>query len=180
MIRNLYPTFYNKGCEIANLLREDAGNAELEFGSWCTRATLDVIGISSFGRDFGSLKNPEDEFAVAYNQLLEPDKSKALYFVLILIFSPSVVQWIPFWDVPRMRNKISNDLHKFAYNLARERRVELNNPKLGAEELEHKNDILSLLVKSNDFTDEQLAHQILTKMAPGHETTSSALGRLCE
>jgi len=36
-------------------------------------------------------------------------------------------------------------------------------------------DIISLLVKSNDFTDEELANQAMTMMAAGHETTSSAL-----
>jgi cytochrome P450 len=36
-------------------------------------------------------------------------------------------------------------------------------------------DILSLLIKSNDFSDEDLANQTLTMLAAGHETTSSAL-----
>ena len=38
-----------------------------------------------------------------------------------------------------------------------------------------RKDILSLLVKSNDFTDHELAHQVLTFLAAGHETTSSTL-----
>ncbi|RAL66278.1 hypothetical protein DID88_005949 [Monilinia fructigena] len=36
-------------------------------------------------------------------------------------------------------------------------------------------DILSILVRSNDFSNEDLEDQLLTFLAAGHETTSSAL-----
>lgn len=53
------------------------------------------------------------------------------------------------------------------------RRTELAKEKSTADST--RNDILSLLVRSNDFTDHELAEQTLTMMAAGHETTSSAL-----
>ena len=40
-------------------------------------------------------------------------------------------------------------------------------------------DVLSLLIKSDDFSDAELIDQLLTVLAAGHETTSSALTWLC-
>jgi cytochrome P450 len=40
-------------------------------------------------------------------------------------------------------------------------------------------DLLSLLIKSNDFSDAELIDQLLTFLAAGHETTSSALTWVC-
>jgi len=40
---------------------------------------------------------------------------------------------------------------------------------------EGEDDILSLLIRSNDFSDEDLVDQLLTFLAAGHETTSSTL-----
>ena len=54
----------------------------------------------------------------------------------------------------------------------RERRAAFKkDPNLAAS----KDDIISLLIKSNDFNDDELAAQTMTMMAAGHETTSSAL-----
>lgn len=148
---------------------------EVEIGVWCTRVTLDIIGIAGFGRDFHSLKNPHDEFVEQYNMLLEPDSAKAIFFALNLMFPGKLVNSIPFWDIPKKFLNISGNLNNFAYNLSKDRRAELSSPKLSTAEKEKRHDILSLLVKSNDFTDHELAHQVLTMMAAGHETTSSTL-----
>ena len=59
--------------------------------------------------------------------------------------------------------------------MSKDRRAELSDPKRSVDEKDGRNDILSLLVKSNDFSDHELAHQVLTMMAAGHETTSSTL-----
>lgn len=40
------------------------------------------FSIAGFGRDFESLRNPDDEFVKQYNLILEPDAEKALFFVL--------------------------------------------------------------------------------------------------
>ncbi len=33
--------------------------AVMEVGSWASRVTLDIIGITGLGRDFGAIKNPK-------------------------------------------------------------------------------------------------------------------------
>ncbi|KAH8885586.1 hypothetical protein GQ53DRAFT_828972 [Thozetella sp. PMI_491] len=42
-----------------------------------------------------------------------------------------------------------------------------------------QNDILSLLIKSNNFANNELCDQLLTFLAAGHETTSAALSWVC-
>jgi len=157
------------------MLVDAAKEPEVELGVWCTRVTLDIIGIAGFGRDFDSLKNPEDEFVQQYNEVLEPDAQKALFFGLSLIFSADVILKISAWKIPRVLSQISDNLHKFGRNLSRKRRQELSSQSMNTAEKEKRNDILSLLVKSNDFTDTELSDQVLTMMAAGHETTSSTL-----
>ena len=51
MIQALYPTFWDKACEMTDMLKEHAHEPEIEMGIWSTRATLDIIGIAGFGRD---------------------------------------------------------------------------------------------------------------------------------
>jgi cytochrome P450 len=72
----------------------------------------------------------------------------------------------------RRINQIQAELISFSTNMVRDRRAAFKNDAKYAESMD---DILSLLIKSNDFSDEDLANQTLTMMAAGHETTSSAL-----
>lgn len=163
--------FWDKACELTHLLGESVNEPEIELGLWCTRVTLDIIGIAGFGRDFHSLTNHDDPFVNDYQEVLEPKPVKALFFALNLVFPYWLISRIPFWYIPRELKRISASLYQFSYNLSRERRAEFANPKID----DTRKDILSLLVKSNDFTDHELAHQVLTFLAAGHETTSSTL-----
>jgi len=175
VIRELYPVFWSKAVELTHMLKEETAKPEFEFGVWCTRVTLDIIGIAGFGRDFGSLKDHNDPFVEDYQQLLEPDAKKLGFFIASVIFSPDLVMRIPGFPVAKELNRISKNLSEFAYNMSVERRAELNDPRTAATEKAKRKDILSLLVKSNDFSDRELANQALTMMAAGHETTSNTL-----
>ncbi|KAJ8603584.1 hypothetical protein MRB53_042127 [Persea americana] len=103
-IRDLYPLFWTKACELTNDIRpaEQAEKAGAEgfvvdFGDWSMRATLDIIGyvynlssttladiysVAGLGRDFGALKDPKAELVVSYNEILEPGGEKALWFAM--------------------------------------------------------------------------------------------------
>ncbi|KAL9060316.1 MAG: hypothetical protein Q9162_000720 [Coniocarpon cinnabarinum] len=196
-IRALYPMFWAKSCEVANsmLTESDPGAAPppeafaglssppeknnggvvLEFGQWCMRSTLDIIGIAGLGRDFDSLRNPDDELQQRYHTVLEPDKKKLFWFALQLIFPQRLVSAIP-WHINTQINEIQQYLYNFARRLVETRRELFEKDKQAKETM---NDIISLLVKSGDFSDDELAHQTLTMMSAGHETTSSTLSWCC-
>lgn len=174
-IRNLYPLFWSKASELTRTLQSHTHLPELELGVWNTRVTLDIIGVAGLGQDFSSLRNHDDPFVADYQSIMEPTKNEAFFFALMLIFPYRLMSNIPFWSIPRELKRISASLYHFGYTISRSRRAELANPKLTEHSDAKRNDILSLLVKSNDFSDHELAHQVLTMMAAGHETTSSAL-----
>jgi cytochrome P450 len=157
------------------MLKEHTKEPEIELGVWFTRATLDIIGVAGFGRDFSSLKNPDEPFVRDYQALMEPKQEKAMFFLLSMYIPYRYVSRIPFWSVPRDLRRISAFLFSWGRDMAQERRAELADPKVPQSEKQKRKDILSLLVKSNDFTDAELSHQSLTMLAAGHETTSSSL-----
>lgn len=165
--------FWGKSCELANMVAPDAKAAkdgfEFEFGQWCMRSTLDIIGIAGFGRDFNALQNPKDELVERYSMILEPDKEKLLWFGLSVVFPQWIINSLP-WKVNKNLTEIQHYLYNFALTMVKTRRS-----KQATEKKVTQTDILSLLVESNDFSDHELAHQVLTMMAAGHETTSSAL-----
>lgn len=200
-IRDLYPMFWAKSCELTNsLLSESPGASDqeaaaagdmvsatdaspgttpltdahgtvLEFGQWCMRATLDIIGIAGLGRDFGSLQNPQDELVQRYHEVLEPDREKLLWFAMQVVLPQWLVSALP-WHINTKFKEIQGYLYKFALDVVQRRRQRFAQDKQAQASM---NDIISLLVKSNDFSDVELAHQTLTMMAAGHETTSSTL-----
>lgn len=92
-------------------------------------------------------------------------------------------QWfvnnIPFWNASTTAVRVTSNLNKYAFELARKRRAEIKAgeaPDAKAKNLEMRRpDILSVLISTTSLNDAQLADQILTLLAAGHETTSSAL-----
>ncbi|KAI9658858.1 MAG: hypothetical protein M1831_003884 [Alyxoria varia] len=175
-IRNLYPLFWLKASELVSVLTPpgEKGTFELDFGNWCLRATLDIIGVAGLGRDFDSLNDPNNELAARYANIVEPDFQKTLWFGLHALLPHWFIRAIP-WRINRETDTASQELYNFALQIVKDRRQSLAAPKSVDANHEHHDDILSLLVKSNDFTHSELANQVLTFMAAGHETTSSAL-----
>lgn len=157
------------------MLKDHVHEPEIELGNWFTRATLDIIGVAGFGRDFSSLKNPDEPFVKDYTALMEPKKEKLFFFLLSLYVPYRYASRIPFWRIPHELRRISKSLFQWGSDMASERRAEFANPKIPQHEKDKRKDILSLLVKSNDFTDAELSHQSLTMLAAGHETTATSL-----
>lgn len=178
-IRGLYPMFWSKSCELVGDIdpkklpaSAEGKPAEVEFGEWCSRATLDIIGIAGFGRDFNSLKTPGDPLIKEYGALLEPEGRKLFFFGANMVLPQIFLK--AFALIPGTINdeliRVQRNLNNFAMDIVKERRAQAK--KSATPE---GSDILSLLVNSNDFTDHELSDQVLTMMAAGHETTSSAL-----
>jgi len=175
VIRELYPTFWRKGRQMVEAIAQEHANGQskelttLEFNDWTTRVTLDIIGIAGFGRDFNSVNNDRDELVENYEELLKPDSSNVAYFGSSMVFPQRFINMI----MPEKNRKLSHitkTITTYALDLIRERREQL---KTRASEV--RPDILTQIVKSDVFNDQEITDQILTMLAAGHETTSSAL-----
>ncbi|KAI1081838.1 cytochrome P450 [Whalleya microplaca] len=184
-VKDLYPSFWEKGREVVQAMtrsvlaeaskQTNSGDVEkarktsvLEVGGWASRVTLDIIGLSGLGQDFGAIQDPTTELNQVYRDLLQPNKQAQILAILGLFF--------PEWVIGLLPIKRNNDINASARfirsvcrDLIREKKVKLANKELTSH------DILSVALESGGFTDEELVDQLMTFLAAGHETTASSM-----
>ncbi|KIW06824.1 uncharacterized protein PV09_02504 [Verruconis gallopava] len=185
-IKDLYPMMFRKAvaltaaitAELAEQPQRDDGYGNdvvagtTEINSWASKVTLDIIGIAGMGKELNVLRNSDDPLVRNYDELLEPTKEKLMYFLLSAFLSPGLVKLLP-WRMNEVFERCTTGLGQICVENVRERREAI---KLKGDD---HFDILSLLIKTNDFSDAELVDQLLTFLAAGHETTSSALTWTC-
>ncbi|PMD41152.1 cytochrome P450 monooxygenase-like protein [Hyaloscypha variabilis F] len=171
-IKELYPVFWAKSRGLVEGIEKEldgGGNDHVvEFGEWATRVTLDIIGLAGMGRDFNAVRNDDDPLVHAYNELLEPTMERAIYFATNIVGPQDLVQKLPI-NQNKVLRETTGKLKYFCLQTVRDKREKAKTKGEGG------NDILSLLIESNNFSDDELVDQMLTFLAAGHETTSSAL-----
>ena len=140
----------------------------IEISAWANRVTLDMIGLTGMGRDFGAVKDPDNELARTYEQLFAPNAQARFLAMLQLL--------LPGWFVnllPIKRNSTVEQSSCVIRGVCRELIAE-KKQKLANKALDDR-DILSVALESGGFTDENLVDQLMTFLAAGHETTASAM-----
>jgi cytochrome P450 len=181
-VKDLYPMMFRKALALTEAISSElaeqpqadpnAISGRTELNSWASKATLDIIGIAGMGKELNVLKNSDDPLVRNYDELLEPKLEKVVYFLLSAFLSPALVQRLP-WKMNEMFERTTTGLKEVCTQNVRERREAIKTK--GDDHF----DILSLLIQTNDFSDAELVDQLLTFLAAGHETTSSALTWLC-
>lgn len=165
-IKELYPVFWSKSIELCNtistILQEDPGRV-LEIGHYSTQVTLDIIGLAGLGRDIRSLHNSEDELIATYEEILEPTTEKGLYFLLHLVLPSWLISALP-WPLNKRVRITTSNLKRICTEFVEERKA---NMKLEGSEKQDSRDILSIMIRSNDFSDQNLVDQLLTFLAAG-------------
>ncbi|KAL2194765.1 cytochrome P450 [Corynascus similis CBS 632.67] len=176
-ITDLYPMMWSKAGiltkalnrEIANAAStESKGSAVLELTNWASKVTLDIIGIAGMGRALNVVEKANDPLQELYEELLEPDREKILFATLSLAFGFPVIRMFP-WKMNNLFIYLTSSLDNICRDLIKEKRKAIIQNK------DDHFDILSLLIKTENFDDEVLKDQLLTFLAAGHETTASAL-----
>ncbi|KAG9258421.1 cytochrome P450 [Emericellopsis atlantica] len=173
-IKDLYPMMYQKAETLARALRhETAGQTQtVELSTWASKVTIDIIGVAGMGRKLNVVEKGEDPIQTIYESLLEPSREKLLFSMLSFVLGLPVVRWIP-WRMNGIFDQLTGSLNDICMPMIREKRQAIE------EKGDDHFDILSLLIKSNNFTDVELKDQLLTFLAAGHETTASALTWAC-
>lgn len=166
-LKELYPVFWGKACGlvdgISDEIREKSVEKEapvIEFGEWATRVTLDIIGLAGMGRDFNAIKDADDPLVKAYNSLLDPTIEKAVYFATNILGPQDIVQKLP-WTQNRLLAEVTGNLKNFCLQLVRDKKEKFKQQGKAGD------DILALLIESNNFSDEELVDQMLTFLAAG-------------
>lgn len=166
-IKNLYPMMWEKACVLTRTLSrevsggEDAkGGGVVELTTWASRVTLDIIGIAGMGRALNTVEKPGDPLQDTFEELLDPDREKVLFGMLSFAVGYSVVKRLP-WKMNEVFLRLTGTLDRVCKERITEKR---NAIEKGAED---HFDILSLLIKSNNFDDDALRDQLLTFLGAG-------------
>lgn len=185
-VKDLYSIFWSKSREGALALVDsvaatiavgsssdpeksgDGKAAIVEVGGWASRITLDIIGVAGMGRDFGAIRNPQNQLSKVYNVVFKPSKQARILGLLGFV--------LPGWFVGRLPVSRNNDMFKARREIKKVCLdiIEEKKKKLARKELTDV-DILSVALESGAFPESNLVDQVMTFLAAGHETTASAM-----
>lgn len=156
---------------------EGKSQIELEMESEYSSLALDIIGLSVFNYDFGSVTRESPVIAAVYGTLSEAEHRSTFY--------------IPYWKfplsrwlVPRQRKfhedlKFINDCLDDLIKRAQATRQEADVEALQQRDLTTSQDssLLRFLVdmRGEDATNKQLRDDLMTMLIAGHETTAAVL-----
>lgn len=166
-IKDLYPMMWAKSLDLADAIgaemKTDATGARsntIELTPWASRATMDIIGIAGLGRNFHMLQKEEDPLLKIYEALLEPSREKIVHAALIIIFGINVVRLLPL-RLNKVFKELSQALDSQCMPMIDEKRRAIE------DKADDHFDILSLLIKSGNFSDREMTDQLLTFLAAG-------------
>ncbi|XP_010495892.1 PREDICTED: cytochrome P450 97B3, chloroplastic [Camelina sativa] len=150
---------------------------ELDLEAEFSSLALDIIGLSVFNYDFGSVTKESPVIKAVYGTLYEAEHRSTFYFPY-WNFPPAR------WIVPRQRKfqsdlKIINDCLDGLIQNAKETREETDVEKLQQRDYSNLKDasLLRFLVdmRGVDIDDRQLRDDLMTMLIAGHETTAAVL-----
>lgn len=161
-IKNLYPMMWDKALLLTQALgKEVGGEGVVELSAWASRVTLDIIGIAGLGRRFNMLSKASDPLLATYDSLLEPSTEKLGFAMSCILFGRKAVSFLP-WRMNGIFNGLTGNLEKLCMPMIQDKRDAIAK----SADDDHF-DVLSLLIKSNNFSDTELKDQLLTFLAAG-------------
>ncbi|KAG8983134.1 hypothetical protein FRB90_006289 [Tulasnella sp. 427] len=179
-VKQLTPGFVAKSQELKSIWKAQRaeGPTTINVLHGLDHLTLDIIGESALGYDFGSLHGAFNELAQTFEDLLGETATADPMHSIAGIF-PSVAK------LPLKRNQVTSNalaiLRKVGQELIDAKRKDLASlPDGGADELLGQ-DLLNVLLRSNMketasqmMSDEEVIAQINTFVIAGHDTTSTS------
>ncbi|RKK92057.1 hypothetical protein BFJ70_g17787, partial [Fusarium oxysporum] len=132
----------------------------VELNGWASKVTLDIIGIAGLGHKFDAVEKRKDPLADIYEQLLEPDREKLIFAMISLAIGLPIVRLIP-WKMNGLFEYLTGSLNELCFSMLKEKKAAI------MEKQDNHFDVLSLLIKSNNFSDEAIKDQLLTLLAAG-------------
>ena len=69
--------------------------ATVDFGSWVSRAALDIIGVAGLGTDFQAIQDPYNELHQTYRKIFSPGRTGQLLGILSFLLPSWVIRALP-------------------------------------------------------------------------------------
>ena len=178
-IRELVPTFWSKTRHFTDAVADQMKlestsekglrKGRIEINQIAQRITLDIIGKAALGKEMDTVIDANDELAQQYAVITDPERPLiALYFAVNMFFPPWLVRRLP-WKANKFVADAALNLRLICRRLVAEKKAAIQEKNIEGK------DILSVLIRSGQFDDDGMINQLLTFLAAGHETTSSAL-----
>ena len=152
--------------------KADPTDNVLRMGAYASRTALDIVGVAGMDHDFQSLRDPNNKLVRTYQNLMSepPLYMKIIFLLTLLLGDPAFVH-----DLPLERNRSiersSETIRDVARQMIRQKRAKWESGSSTSEDI----DIVSVALRSGNFTEEELVDQMMTFLGAGHETTSTAL-----
>ena len=188
-IKDLYPVFWSKSCEMVEALmveikkpgKKESGDVDksakdasvVEIGGWGSRAALDIIGVAGMDYDFKAIENPDTELNATYRKVFQQTQSGRILQMMSLFIPQFIVRAIPATHNENIV-EASSIIKRVARDLIRKKQA-----KLDKQEKRTEVDILSVALEPGGFSEENLVNQMMTFLAAGHETTATTVTWAC-
>ncbi|KAG7444713.1 cytochrome P450 [Guyanagaster necrorhizus] len=161
----------------------DGGESSINIAPWLGKLTLDIIGTSAFGYEYGALDDENNKLANTLNNLFHDSelllsRAAILFATLPRVLPKSLIQILDL--IPSRRKKHFSNFKVAAQNAGRE--VLKENVEGNDLDSSTGKDVLSILARANAqeeekkrLSDDEVLAQIATLTLAGHETTASTL-----
>ncbi|OJI99006.1 hypothetical protein ASPVEDRAFT_50570 [Aspergillus versicolor CBS 583.65] len=177
-IRDLYPVFWAKACEVTHVMaatisKEENGvekdNGGIEIGEWAARVALDIITLSAMGKDFGSVSDAHAPLAKVYHAVLQPTLGHVVVAILKNFFPARLVEALPL-----KANEDQGSAYETIRGVCRDLLHSKKAQMADGQELKGR-DILSVCLRYEEIAgvdEDEVLNQMTTILGAGHETIS--------
>ncbi|KAI4958625.1 hypothetical protein J4E86_004229 [Alternaria arbusti] len=168
-VQDLCPVFWSKAIDMVETMERSTASADakhtvVDILPWGNKGTLDAIGLAALGKDFDTLRQP-NELTELY-ELLTGSKESVRHLFIANAFLPAwMLQLLP-RKFNRDLDDARNKLRQLCFAFVEERKKEV------AEGTGQKA-LLLQLIQGGTLTDDELVGQLLTIIGAGYEPTSA-------
>lgn len=167
-IKDLYPLFWAKAQVLVETLKSEFKIASpsvdapltgtVEMGEWASRVSMDIIGVAALGRDLKTLANPNHPIMTGFAALFDFNLEAVMYLLANLVLPQQLVAWSPFFKKSKnIMGPVVDELRSMGYDMVQDKKAEKT----------QQVDILSVLLRTESFSDTNLVDQLITILAAG-------------
>ncbi|KAK0216613.1 cytochrome P450 [Armillaria nabsnona] len=177
-LRNSQVIFQRCSDKVVNAMRRCTTSEPIDVVDWMSKVSLDIIGLSAFRYDFGSLDSRETELQKALKHLFtasqsNPSALELMVVALIRMLPNSVLKILKLFPTRELR-QLAN-VGEVGRTTAREI-LAAHGVQDGTDK-----DIVDVLTKARltgQMRDDEIELQFITFIIAGHETTATTLSWL--
>ncbi|PBK89443.1 cytochrome P450 [Armillaria gallica] len=178
-LRNSQVVFQRCSDKVVNAMRRCTTTEPIDVVHWMSKVSLDIIGLSDFRYDFGSLDGRDTELEKAMKHMFtasqsNPSAVELMAVALIRMLPASVLKILKLFPTTREIRQLSS-VGEIARKIAREI--------LAAHGVQDETDkdIVDILTRARltgQMRDDEIELQFITFLIAGHETTATTLSWL--